>query len=55
MVIMTAKVSKRKLLTVLGLLVLAAIVLFTCLRRADAPAQTAESAPDGSAGTNDAR
>ena len=55
MVIMTAKVSKRKLLTVLGLLGLAAIVLFTCLHRADAPAQTAESAPDGSAGTNEAR
>ena len=37
MVIMTAKVSKRKMLLVLLLLVLAAAVLITCLKRADTP------------------
>ena len=44
MVIMTAKVSKRKMLLVLLLLVLAAAVLFRCLNRADSPDTSQDTA-----------
>ena len=53
MVIMTAKVSKRKILLVLLLLVLAAAVLITCLKRADTPPDTAEEIAE--VATNEAR
>lgn len=56
MVIMTAKVSKRKLLIVLVLLVLAAAVLITCLKKAgsaEAPQDASEDAQE--VGTNEAR
>ena len=56
MVIMTAKVSKRKLLIVLVLLALAAAVLITCLKKAgsaDTPPDTAEQITE--VDTNEAR
>ena len=46
MVIMTAKVSKRKMLLVLLLLVLAAAVLITCLKRADTPDTSQDTAEE---------
>lgn len=55
MLIMTAKVSRRKILAVLLVLALAAGVLALCMRGAQEaqPPQTAEQA--GAAGSNDAR
>ena len=56
MVIMTAKVSKRKMLLVLLLLVLAAAVLITCLKRADTPDTSQDTAEEiAEVATNEAR
>ena len=56
MVIMTAKVSKRKIALVLALLIIAAAVLLTCLKKAgtsEAPPDTAEEITE--VNTNEAR
>ena len=56
MVIMTAKVSKRKLFLVLLLLVLAAVLLVTCLKKAGAPESSPETAEEiTEVATNEAR
>ena len=56
MVIMTAKVSKRKIFLVLLLLVLAAVLLVTCLKKAGAPESSPETAEEiTEVATNEAR
>ena len=56
MVIMTAKVSKRKILLVLALLIIAAAVLVTCLKKAGAPDAEPETAEEiTEISTNEAR
>ena len=56
MVMITAKISKRKILIVLALLIAAAVILLTCLKKAGTP----EPSPDTTeqvteVGTNEAR
>ena len=55
MVIMTAKVSKRKLLLVALLLILAAVILVTCLKKADTPGQPDTAEEITQISTNEAR
>lgn len=53
MLIMTAKLPKRRILLIVALVVLAVVVLALCLRGADDDKHTTQ--PPGSADTNDAR